>query len=151
MKSAVLVVSLLWSVASGFVVGPPRSFVLSPSRLFMTSSSTSASSATAFLKDLLEDLKTPNGGQRLLDSSSDSWRNAIYEAVGAPAHADPKIVAKALTDAMSAPDNQFAILMGKAGPFEPTFPAIQSNTTMVPAGSNVVFEAKWMRWKTSSW
>lgn len=74
---------------------------------------------TEFLKELLEHLT----GERLLEASSDSWRHAIYEAVGAPDKADSHIVAKALEDAMSNPDNQFAILMGRAEPFEATFPS----------------------------
>lgn len=74
---------------------------------------------TEFLKELLEHLT----GERLLAASSDSWRQAIYDAVGAPPTADSKVVAKALEDAMSREDNQFALLMGKAEPFVATFPS----------------------------
>ena len=74
---------------------------------------------TEFLKELLEHLM----GERLLSASSESWRQAIYDAVGAPLTADSKVVAKALEDAMSREDNQFALLMGKAEPFVATFPS----------------------------
>jgi len=87
------------------------------------STTTSSQSATDFVKDLLEGLDSAEGGKKLLESSTDSWRSAIYEAVGAPATADPAIVAKALQDAMSRPDNQFAILMGKAEKFDMVFPS----------------------------
>jgi hypothetical protein len=91
-----------------------------------TTSSSSTSTAVDFLKNLLESLSEsgPDGGQKLLEASSDKWKQSIYEAVGAPyPKADPAIVAKALTDAMSRPDNQFAILMGKAQDFVAVFPS----------------------------
>lgn len=82
-------------------------------------SSVKAASATSFLKDLLTELS----GQKLLASSSASWRDAIFKAVGAPDTAKEGIVAKAIQDAMSKPDNQFAILMGHGEPFVATFPS----------------------------
>ena len=89
-------------------------------RMSETSSTTQQKQApTEFLKDLLEHLT----GERLLAASSGSWRNAIYEAVGAPPTADSKIVSKALEDAMRRPDNQFAILLGAAEDFVATFPS----------------------------
>jgi hypothetical protein len=83
---------------------------------------TPANPVTAFLKDLLENIN----GARLLAASSSSWKQAIYQAVGAPATADEKVVAKALEDAMKDPHNQFAILLktdAKAEPFVATFPS----------------------------
>jgi hypothetical protein len=74
------------------------------------------------LQELLEGLAEGKGA-KLLSNSADKWRTAIYEAVGAPATADETIVAKALTDAMSKSNNQFAILMGKAEPFIVNFPS----------------------------
>ena len=88
-----------------------------------SSSSSTTASATDFLKQLLPSLSAGNGGQKLLAASSDSWRSAIFKAVGAPETANKEIVAKALQDAMSKADNQFAILMGKAEPFVATFPS----------------------------
>lgn len=118
---------LVASGASAFVVGPtgPTStktpFLASSdvNGLQQTAASASApaSSATDFVKDLLQGLAQNDGntgGKKLLENSSHSWRTAIYDAVGAPPTADEKIVAKALTDAMSCPKNQFAILLGKA-------------------------------------
>ena len=87
-------------------------------RMSGTTDSTTAPS-TDFLKELLEHLT----GERLLAASSESWRKAIYEAVGAPPTADSKAVAQTLEDAMSKPDNQFAILLGKAEDFVATFPS----------------------------
>ena len=129
------------STASAFVVGPSYSYSRKSSSrksftsfkdapvngsLHQTPSSTSsskipssaASSATDFVRNLLEGMANceNDGAKMLLESSSASWRDAIFEAVGAPSTADPKIVAKALGDAMCKPNNQFAILVGKADP-----------------------------------
>ena len=89
----------------------------------MSATESPTASAVSFLDGLLESLKSPDGGQRLLDASSASWRKAIYEAVGAPAKADEMIVAKSLADKMGAPQNQFAILLGKAENFNAEFPS----------------------------
>jgi hypothetical protein len=65
-------------------------------------------------------------GQSLLEASSESWRRAIYQAIGAPPDVkNTQGVAKALQDAMARPNNQFAILMGADGaePFVATFPS----------------------------
>lgn len=75
------------------------------------------------LKNLLEHLDGPDGGKKLLESSSPSWRQAICQAVGAPDTANEDLVADALQQAMARPNNQFAILMGTAGQdFEAIFP-----------------------------
>ena len=89
----------------------------------MSATESPTASAVSFLDGLLESLKSPDGGQRLLDASSASWRKAIYEAVGAPAKADEMIVAKSVADKMGAPQNQFAILLGKAENFNAEFPS----------------------------
>lgn len=67
-----------------------------------------APAVTDYLKELLEHMD----GKRLLQSSSVSWRDAIFDAVGAPHNANEELVAKALQDAMANPHNQFAILLG---------------------------------------
>jgi len=132
------------SMASAFVVGPsrhssssappssfcdagqatrPSSFVVGetvnglPSPSMAASASSTTSSATDFVRDLLEGMADGGqleGSRKLLESSSESWKKAIYDAVGAPETADPNIVAKALGDAMSKRDNQFAILVGNS-------------------------------------
>ena len=82
----------------------PLASASSSTRLY----STASPAVTDYVKDLMEHLN----GSRLLESSSDSWRQAIYEAVGAPAGADET--------AMSKKDNQFALLMTDT--FTATFP-----------------------------
>ena len=117
-----------------------------------SSSPTTTSSAVDFLKDLLTGMSVGNGGEKLLAASSDSWRNSIFKAVGAPDKANEQIVAKALQDAMSSPDNQFAILMGKAEPFLATFPAtLWTTKTTERPGSNAAFAKRkpgnyWSPW-----
>lgn len=86
-----------------------------------------------FVQDLLSTLSAASidadgssKGQCLLNASSESWRRAIYQAIGAPPDAkNTKGVAKALQDAMARQNNQFAILMGMNGaePFVATFPS----------------------------
>ena len=91
-------------------------------RLLSTPSATLLSAtATPVVTDYVKDLMEHLDGKRLLESSSDSWRKAIFEAVGAPATADEAVVAKALGDAMARPDNQFALLMTDS--FVATFPS----------------------------
>lgn len=143
MTKSFLLLSLLFSAVSAFVPATSRSAsarsVVNKSHhddgkingsngpIYMGGDSSSSSSTTAsvteFLKELLPSLAAGDGGQKLLAASSDSWRNAIFKAVGAPEKANEEIVAKALQDAMSKLDNQFAILMGKAEPFVATFPS----------------------------
>lgn len=92
--------------------------------LWMVGSDATTSTATDFLKELIPSLARGDGGSQLLGASSDSWRAAIFEAVGASdATMDEAVVATILQDAMSKSDNQFAILMGKAEQFVATFPS----------------------------
>ena len=129
MIKCAFVYSLLLSVTHAFMAGPSRKSAVKlgygASNINGLGSSnkatTSANTAVDFLQTLLSDL--PNGAGALLENSALGWRTAIYQAVGAPSSADEKIVAKALTDAMSKSDNQFAILMGKAEPFVAAFPS----------------------------
>jgi hypothetical protein len=88
-----------------------------------TTTASSSSSAVAFLQTLLNDLNTRGDATSLIEQSADSWRTAIYEAVGAPSTADASKVAKTLTTTMSKLDNQFAILLGKAEDFVALFPS----------------------------
>ncbi|GKY97304.1 hypothetical protein MPSEU_000688800 [Mayamaea pseudoterrestris] len=127
-----------------FLLSPTLSFVVSPSRasklklggggsgwdqdkvngLSSSYSKTSTSSAAIdFLQTLLNDLVTASDATSLIELSSPSWRNAIYEAVGAQASADATVVSQKLTSAMSKTDNQFAILLGKAEDFVAYFPS----------------------------
>jgi hypothetical protein len=56
----------------------------------------------------------PDAGFRLLlRSSTDAWRNRIYESIGAPKDADLELVASSLGAAIARPRNQFAILVGE--------------------------------------
>lgn len=56
----------------------------------------------------------PDAGFRLLlRSSTDAWRNKIYESIGAPKDADLELVASSLGAAIARPHNQFAILVGE--------------------------------------
>lgn len=84
------------------------------------SDSTTDSALTSSLKKLLENLDGPDGGQQLWAASSSKWQTAIVDALPAAAPAD---VAQSLQAAMSRPENQFAILMGKAEPFVANFPS----------------------------
>jgi hypothetical protein len=98
-----------------------------------TPASIDPSSPIGFVEDLLSTLSAASidsegssKGQCLLDASSESWRRAIYQAIGAPPDVkNTQGVAKALQDAMARPNNQFAILMGSDGaePFVATFPS----------------------------
>jgi hypothetical protein len=96
------------------------------------------SSPIGFVQGLLSTLSAATAdndgsskGQCLLDASSESWRRAIYQAIGAPVDVkNTQGVAKALQDAMARKNNQFAILMGPSAaenssvePFVATFPS----------------------------
>jgi hypothetical protein len=106
----------------GVVVAPDELMSRATTSLSSFSSSLSVS-ASEFLEALLPTLAGEQGGERLLEASSPSWRTAIFAAVGAPPSAAPSGVAQALQGAMSKPDNQFAILLGHAEPFVATFPS----------------------------
>ena len=81
---------------------------------------TSSQSPMEFVDNLLHQLSSPettNKGQILLDASSDKWRQAIYQAIGASpttttATTDMNAISKSLQDKMLRSDSQFAILMG---------------------------------------
>jgi hypothetical protein len=109
-----------------------------------TTKTPQGSSPVEFVQDLLSTLSAApsdndasSKGQCLLDASSESWRRAIHQAIGAPIDVqNTQIVAKALHDSMIRQNNQFAILMGSHGssmesndsdtavePFVPTFPS----------------------------
>lgn len=133
-----ILISLLVTTAQAFVVHPNRhsrvrlggfsgdsvNGLSSTSQPSSSSSSTrSSTSAIEFLQSLLDDLVQKSDATSLIEKSSHGWRTAIYEAVGAPASADPSLVSKSLTSAMSKPDNQFAILLGKAEEFVVQFPS----------------------------
>jgi hypothetical protein len=71
-----------------------------------------------FVSELLHGLwdhsnPLPDAGmRRLLRSSTPSWREALYQSVGAPyPAANVDVVASALHEAMARPDNQFALLL----------------------------------------
>jgi hypothetical protein len=94
------------------------------------------SSPIEFVDHLLRQLSstetTTNKGQILLDASSDKWRQAIYQAIGAPItiktnNMNDSVIAKSLEEKMSRSDNQFAILMGTTSnhdtPFTVSFPS----------------------------
>lgn len=110
-------------VSSWMTPSKPRQTHFSTS-LFVSSTTPNHSSPAAdevdtnavlqSLKDLLEHLDGPDGGKKLYQTSSPSWRHAICQAVGAPDTADDDLVADALQQAMARPHNQFAILMGTA-------------------------------------
>lgn len=119
------------------LVGMANAFVLHPlqnnrqaqlARLYSSvADDVDVTTILANLKQLLEHLQDgPDGGAKLLAASSPSWQNAIHKAVGAPDDAPDGLVAKALHDAMSRPNNQFAILMGNHDDnqdFEAVFPS----------------------------
>lgn len=67
----------------------------------------------AFLHSLAScDDPYPDSGFRvLLHCSTPTWRAQLYQSVGAPATADPGVVASALGEAMHRPRNQFRILV----------------------------------------
>lgn len=113
------------SVAPAFAKpSPENSNIINGLQPSMSTTDTDESTLVGSLKTLLESLADgPNAGQRLVDASSSSWRNAIFKTLGAPTSADPTLVATALETAMARPDNQFAILMGQAEPFEANFPS----------------------------
>jgi hypothetical protein len=130
-----LLVSLLVSPAIAFVVSPSRSSKLKLgegrfgdnvnglSSTSKTATATTSSSAVDFLQTLLDDLVNDADATRLIKNSSQSWKTAIYEAIGAPDSTDVSQVSKTLTAAMSKPNNQFAILLGKAQEFTANFPS----------------------------
>lgn len=71
-----------------------------------------------FVSELLHGLwdhsnPLPDAGmRRLLRSSTPSWREQLYQSVGAPfPTANVDVVASALHEAMARPDNQFALLL----------------------------------------
>lgn len=119
MKLSLLAASLLASVTSAFTL-PSK---INGANSLYSSVVSEEKALTDNLKDLLEGLDGPDGGQKLLEASSKAWKDAIYAAVGAPDTANQQMVAKALQDAMSQSDNQFAILMGNAETFEANFPS----------------------------
>jgi hypothetical protein len=141
MKRSVLHLVLLFlSPASAFVVRQVKTLTLklggsegfdginglsstSRSSSSTSSSATSFDTAVDFCHNLLAQLPSEVGGALLLENSSEKWRHAIYQAVGAPLTADEGMVSRKLMDAMSRSDNQFAILVGKAEPFVATFPS----------------------------
>ena len=102
-----------------------------------TSAVTNDPSPIAFVENLLQQLSSPdattNKGEILLEASSDKWRQAIYQAIGAPTTATTDVstmIAKSLQDKMSRSDSQFAILMGTTAtttattpPFTISFPS----------------------------
>jgi hypothetical protein len=66
----------------------------------------------------------PDSGFRLLvRASTKRWRDKIYESVGAPSTAAEEVVVSALGDAMSRPQNQFAILVGEGEDYVVAFPS----------------------------
>ena len=66
----------------------------------------------------------PNSGFRsLVRVSTKRWRDRIFESVAAPSTATEEAVASALAEAMSRTNNQFAILVGEAEEYVPTFPS----------------------------
>jgi hypothetical protein len=67
----------------------------------------------------------PDSGFRLLlRTSTRRWRDRIFESVGAPpATASEEVVASALGEATSRPQNQFAILVGEAEEYVVSFPS----------------------------
>lgn len=65
----------------------------------------------------------PDSGARLLlRVSTRSWKQQLYRSVGAPRSAIEETVASALGEAISRPNNQFAILAGEEEPYVATFP-----------------------------
>jgi hypothetical protein len=54
-----------------------------------------------------------SGFKRLLQCSTDQWKNNIYQSIGAPVDANVEVVAAALGDALGRPQQQFAILVGE--------------------------------------
>jgi hypothetical protein len=69
---------------------------------------------STLLNGLLRDADIQHRMKWLLNVSTHKWRSKIYDAIGAPSHADEDKVAAALTSAMRNPNNQFAILLGMA-------------------------------------
>lgn len=64
----------------------------------------------------LRDPHTPTynfGFEVLLRSSTPSWCNLLYRSVGAPSDSSLQSVSEALESALSRPNNQFRILVGK--------------------------------------
>lgn len=128
-----IVVLSLVVTATAFVTPTP------PGPLFRTKSSIDSSTSTSttttsqspieFVQDLLLQLSSPDSdtdkGQLLLQASSEKWRQAIYQAIGAPSDASStKLIAKSLQEKMSRPDSQFAILMDQnTMPFTMAFPS----------------------------
>ena len=84
--------------------------------------------ACDFVRELLrcildnEDPLPDSGFRVLLRTSTDEWKNAIYHSVGAPPNASEDAVASALGEAIGRPDNQYALLVGEAEEYFPTFP-----------------------------
>ena len=66
----------------------------------------------------------PDSGFRsLVRVSTKRWRDRIFESVAAPPTATEEAVASALAEAMSCPNNQFAILVGEAEEYVVAFPS----------------------------
>lgn len=132
-----LALLLFLSTASSFTIVPTRNRAgtrVVPATRFENCRSTTrldaggvtestSSPAVESLKSILEGLQSSGDGTRLIEGSSEKWKAAIYDAVGAPATADAATVARALTEAMKKPDNQFAILLGGAEDFDAEFPS----------------------------
>lgn len=85
-------------------------------------------SACDFVQDLLQCIldnedPLPDAGFRLLlRTATDEWKGQLFKSVGAPAGASEEVVASALGEAIGRPDNQFALLVGEAEEYVPTFP-----------------------------
>ena len=98
---------------------------LNRSGALFASASTSGASHPAmdFVQNLIETMVSEGTAAKLVSSSGEKWTQAIFAAVGAPETANEELVSNAMTFAMSKPDNQFAILLGKAEKFTINFPS----------------------------
>lgn len=72
---------------------------------------TSDSSPSDFVERVLNSLKSDNGSQTLLNSSTDSWRSKIYDALGAPYDSAEGVVVQSLDRALRRTDKQWGLLV----------------------------------------
>ncbi|CAB9513411.1 expressed unknown protein [Seminavis robusta] len=113
-----LLTLLVWSSCVSAFVTLPTTTVTPRVILHQASITAAESPAQAVVSNLLDNLLTEQDTNQciklLLHSSTHTWRSKIYDAVGAPSSADETKVATSIANAMAKPDNQFALLLGKA-------------------------------------
>ena len=92
-------------------------------------------SACDFVQQLLqhvlhnEDPLPESGFRLLLRTATDEWKQALYDSVGAPLTAPEDVVASALGEALSRPNNQYALLVGSGAEDDDDDDENNSNTS----------------------